>query len=153
MCGIGTLISSGSGKPEGWVSLIPASTLFQLSLAFPSGIRLVDAEVQVPSNCQSPIAAKLQMALGARPIVAEFDWRQKGTQTWDIDIQTTGGHLKLSQGGASMSIDGQLVNVAKKGRIFSSLSSLRRAHPIERDGRGSNPLEAGGRRVPARPTN
>ena len=39
--------------------------------------------------------------------VAEFDFRQKGEQSWDIELITTTGRLKLSNGGATLSIDGK----------------------------------------------
>jgi D-galactose 1-dehydrogenase len=36
------------------------------------------------------------------PITAEFDWRQEGPQTWDIEIQSAGDMLRLSKGGAEL---------------------------------------------------
>jgi D-galactose 1-dehydrogenase len=39
------------------------------------------------------------------PIRAEFDFRQKGQQTWDIRIETDRGPVVLSAGGAKMSDD------------------------------------------------
>ena len=49
-----------------------------------------------------------------------FDWRHEGKQTWDIDIETDGGILKLSDGGATLFIDGEL---SQKGpnREYSGL--------------------------------
>ena len=40
-------------------------------------------------------------------IAAEFDFRQKGEQSWDIELKTTTGSLKLSRGGAVLAIDGR----------------------------------------------
>jgi D-galactose 1-dehydrogenase len=45
---------------------------------------------------------------GELPILAEFDFRQLGPQTWDIGIETDGGRLLLSKGGAMMSLDGRV---------------------------------------------
>ena len=42
-------------------------------------------------------------------IGAEFDFRQKGEQSWDIELTTTTGKLKLARGGAELSIDGKAV--------------------------------------------
>jgi hypothetical protein len=44
---------------------------------------------------------------GGVPIIAELDFRQKGEQSWDIELETTSGALKLSRGGAGLEIDGQ----------------------------------------------
>ena len=38
----------------------------------------------------------------ASSIAAEFDFRQKGEQSWDIELVTTTGILKLSGGGAEL---------------------------------------------------
>ncbi len=64
-------------------------------------VRLVSAELEVPSNRQTPIAATLQMShkTGA-PIAVSFDWRRSGRQLWQIDIETDAGLLVLSEGGA-----------------------------------------------------
>jgi predicted dehydrogenase len=65
------------------------------------------ADLQIPANSQSPIAADLRLALaGGAKVSAAFDFRHTGTQTWDIDLKTDRGALKLSAGGASLSIDG-----------------------------------------------
>ena len=44
---------------------------------------------------------------GGVTVEAEFDFRQKGEQSWDIELFTTTGRLKLSQGG-SEEVDGVL---------------------------------------------
>lgn len=65
------------------------------------------AELQVPENCASPIAADLALRLdGGGAVAAVFDFRHTGVQTWDIDVQTDRGTLKLSAGGAALAIDG-----------------------------------------------
>lgn len=40
-------------------------------------------------------------------VTADFDWRQEGPQTWDIDIQTDKGTLALRMGGNVLEIDGK----------------------------------------------
>ncbi|MEP4062028.1 MAG: gfo/Idh/MocA family oxidoreductase, partial [Nitratireductor sp.] len=40
---------------------------------------------------------------------AEFDWRQQGPQTWDIEMETDRGSAKLSMGGEWLEIDGATV--------------------------------------------
>jgi predicted dehydrogenase len=71
-------------------------------------VRLIDAELEMPSNRQAPIAARLRMATAsAVPISAEFDFRQTGPQTWDIVIESSGGTLVLSHGGNRVTVDGR----------------------------------------------
>ena len=43
------------------------------------------------------------------PITAEFDWRQEGDQSWNIDVATAdGGALRLTHGGSKLFVDGAL---------------------------------------------
>lgn len=68
------------------------------------------AELQFPSNCQAPICANLDLTdARGTPIRAEFDFLQTGEQTWEIIVETDGGRLHLSSGGAKMDIDGERV--------------------------------------------
>jgi len=65
------------------------------------------AELEVPVNLAAPIAARVNCRDGAGvPIAMDFDFRQEGPQSWDIVVETDGGSLKLSEGGAVLSIDG-----------------------------------------------
>jgi predicted dehydrogenase len=68
------------------------------------------AVLEFPENQQAPIAARLDLRTEAGVMVnAEFDFRQKGEQTWDIELVTTSGRLRLSHGGGALEIDGQAV--------------------------------------------
>jgi predicted dehydrogenase len=69
-----------------------------------------EAVLEFPSNQQAPIAARLALVTEAGVTVdAEFDFRQKGEQTWDIELVTTTGRLRLSHGGGALEIDGRAV--------------------------------------------
>ena len=70
---------------------------------------LTQAVLHVPQNRQSPIQAELDFvdAAGA-PITAAFDFLQTGPQSWDIEVETTEGQLKLSHGGSKLWLDGIL---------------------------------------------
>jgi len=69
------------------------------------------AVLEFPENQQGPIAANLQMRTEDGVTVnAEFDFRQKGEQSWDIELFTTTGRLKLSQGGAALKLDDQVIS-------------------------------------------
>lgn len=67
---------------------------------------LKDAELSFPLNCDAPIAASLRLtnAYGT-PVRMELDFLQTGPPTWDIEIATDAGRLRLSKGGAVMQID------------------------------------------------
>jgi D-galactose 1-dehydrogenase len=79
-----------------------------LTRIVPGPIVLEQACLSVPANCATPIAARLLLrdALGA-PIDCEFDFRQTGPQTWDIEAEVAGGRLVLSKGGSLLHIDGE----------------------------------------------
>jgi len=76
----------------------------------PQPLLLQDAELSFPSNCETPIAANLTLqGPQGMAVRAEFDFRQTGPQSWDIDIETDGGRLLLSKGGSVMQVDGKAV--------------------------------------------
>ncbi len=71
----------------------------------PGTLLLRDAELEVPSNRHAPIAARLTLETGCgAPIEADFDFRQTGPQSWDIEIETDGGTLRLARGGAELTL-------------------------------------------------
>ncbi len=66
------------------------------------------ALLEFPENQQAPIAARVDLRTAdGIAIEAEFDFRQKGEQSWDIELATTTGTLGLSNGGATLAIDGR----------------------------------------------
>ncbi|MDB5445524.1 MAG: L-arabinose 1-dehydrogenase, partial [Phenylobacterium sp.] len=73
----------------------------------PSPFFLTKGVLSFPRNRAAPIAADLEFtdAAGAE-IVAAFDWRQTGPQTWDIRVDTDDGRLVLSKGGSELFLDG-----------------------------------------------
>jgi predicted dehydrogenase len=84
------------------------NALSVLTEVLPTDVHVDGAMLEFPENQQAPIAANLRMRTSAgTPIVAEFDFRQKGEQTWDIELMTTSGRLELSNGGATLAIDGK----------------------------------------------
>jgi len=72
----------------------------------PGRIEFEHAELDIPSNCRTPTAARLDLSgpRGAR-IRAEFDFLFEGPITWEIEIDSDAGHLLLSKGGAALHID------------------------------------------------
>ncbi len=68
------------------------------------------AVLAFPENQQAPIAAQLDLRTEAGlRVEAEFDFRQKGEQTWDIELHSTAGELRLSRGGSRLELDGRVV--------------------------------------------
>jgi len=77
----------------------------------PAPIFVHKADLQFPSNADAPIAASLLFSTGSadEDLRAEFDWRQTGPQTWDIEVATTdGGTVVLRQGGSRLEVDGKV---------------------------------------------
>ncbi len=81
-----------------------------LTEVLPYPVHLTGATLEFPENRATPIAAGLTFAdpVGAE-MSADFDWRQEGPQTWDIDVETDRGAAKLSLGGEKLEIDGEPV--------------------------------------------
>lgn len=70
---------------------------------------LTQADLEFPENCETPIAASMKFAGQAGlEIVTDFDWRQEGTQHWDIYVDTAEGDVHLAEGGSKMFINDAL---------------------------------------------
>lgn len=70
---------------------------------------LENAKLEFPENCETPIAANMKFTgQNGLEIAAEFDWRQDGTQYWDIHVETTEGNIHLAEGGSKMFINDML---------------------------------------------
>lgn len=80
----------------------------------PAPIFVKSAELRYPANRDTPIAASLVFsslaaADSSSKFFAEFDWRQEGEQSWNIDIETADGEaLRLTHGGSKLYVDGSL---------------------------------------------
>ena len=69
-------------------------------------MHLTAATLTFPENRQTPIAAALTFSGN---VTADFDWRQTGPQTWDIEVETGSGTLTLRMGGNVLEVDGKAV--------------------------------------------
>ncbi|AMJ61438.1 Gfo/Idh/MocA family protein [Bosea sp. PAMC 26642] len=79
-----------------------------LTRILPRPVFLRAAGLAFPANREAPIAAELDLAdETGLPIRAEFDFLQSGPQSWDMRIETEGGTLMLSAGGAKLDHDGR----------------------------------------------
>jgi predicted dehydrogenase len=96
-----------------------------LTQIVPEPVFVETAQLQIPENLQSPLAADLALTLaGGARIAAGFDFRHTGPQTWDIDIQTDGGMLKLSAGGAALHIDDAPVRTSGSDDLHCEYKSI-----------------------------
>ena len=77
-----------------------------LTEILPQPVHMTTARLDFPKNRQTPIAAQLTFSGN---VTADFDWRQEGPQTWDIEIETDKSHLALRMGGNMLEIDGKPV--------------------------------------------
>ena len=108
----------------------------------PDPIHVASSELLIPENCETPIAANLTFThpQGAK-VSAELDFRKEGDQFWNIAIETDHGSLELSQGGATLSIDGETQTAASTGnplqgeypRLYANMARLVRGRAIDMD--------------------
>ncbi|MGH8195536.1 MAG: Gfo/Idh/MocA family protein [Woeseiaceae bacterium] len=98
---------------------------------------LKDAELSFPSNCDAPIAASLRLTNAhGTPVRMELDFLQTGPPTWDIEIATDAGRLRLSRGGAVMQIDDQSPFEApdnEYGSLYARFETLVREGRVDVD--------------------
>ncbi len=87
----------------------------------PQSVRVIDAELAVPENCETPIAASIRMLGDAgAEVLAEFDFLHPGPPRWQIDVECEDGHLRLTRGGAVLEIDGD-TPVTAEDREYANL--------------------------------
>ena len=76
---------------------------------FPGGLFVQTAELQVPANAQTPIAAEIVFSSPEAdgPLRASFDWRRTEGEEWTITVETSdGATVRLEDGGAKLLLDG-----------------------------------------------
>ena len=81
------------------------------------------AWLDLPANCDTPIAAQLEMCSSSgAEISADFDFRETGPQSWDIYVTTDAGDLILTEGGAHLVIEGGVISpVAGQGSEYEGV--------------------------------
>ena len=108
----------------------------------PDPIHIATSELLIPENCETPIAANLTFTHphGAQ-VSAELDFRKEGDQFWNIAIETDQGSLELSEGGATLSINGETQTAASSDnalqgeypRLYANMARLVRGRAIDMD--------------------
>ena len=129
-------------EPGGFGVFDPGiNALSVLTAILPADVFVETATLEFPENQQSPIAANLRLRTeDGVEVAAEFDFRHKGEQRWDIELTTTGGVVKLARGGAVLSIDGKTITAdasmaGEYPRLYERFAALCEAGKSEVDWR------------------
>lgn len=105
-----------------------------LTEILPMPVHVTAAELEFPANRQTPIAARLEFSGG---VTADFDWRQEGPQTWDIEVSTDSGDMALRLGGNVLEIGGQTSGarsiMGEYPALYARMAGLVRAGQSEVD--------------------
>ncbi|GAC1336832.1 MAG: Gfo/Idh/MocA family oxidoreductase [Acetobacteraceae bacterium] len=98
-------------QPGGFGVLDPGiNALSIVTRILPRPLFVTASELDFPANRDAPIAARVAFADAEGLVVAaEFDWRQTGPQSWDIEVDTDAGRLTLSAGGRRLVHDGRVL--------------------------------------------
>lgn len=110
----------------------------------PEPVFVESADLVTPANRFTPIAANIRFRAadgGDADLSAEFDWRQKGEQSWNIDVDTASHKLKLTHGGTRLLVDEVETVVAPSEEyeeIYARFAELIKTGKSEMDG---SPLE------------
>ncbi|HEY1724097.1 MAG TPA: Gfo/Idh/MocA family oxidoreductase [Steroidobacteraceae bacterium] len=108
-----------------------------LTQLLPDTIVLREAELSYPANCETPIAARLQLsAADGTPISIELDFRHTGVASWDIKLETDAGCVLLSRGGSVMRIDAGAESTEPNDEyrgVYQHFASLVRERRIDAD--------------------
>ncbi|KMK64997.1 Gfo/Idh/MocA family protein [Puniceibacterium sp. IMCC21224] len=79
-----------------------------LTEILPTPVHLTAATLSFPENRATPIAAELAFTgADSLTVTADFDWRHGRKELWQIEVETNAGILCLSNGGATLTIDGR----------------------------------------------
>jgi predicted dehydrogenase len=98
-------------QPGGFGVFDPGINAFSIATKiFPGGLFVKSAELSVPRNAQTPIAAEVVFSSPEAdgPLTASLDWRRSGGEEWTVAVETSDGlAVRLEGGGATLDIDGK----------------------------------------------
>ena len=107
-----------------------------LTHILPDAPLLVSARLSVPRGRASPILATMELRSGNAPVSVDLDFLQEGPQRWDIEVDTPDGMLRLSHGGATLSIADVPVPASPNReypRLYARFADLVAAHESDVD--------------------
>ena len=95
-------------RPGGFGVFDPGiNALSIVTRILPRPISVDQAELFVPQNCATPIAAVVScVSEDGFPVDMDMDLREEGPPSWDISVDTDEGELYLSEEGSRLSIAG-----------------------------------------------
>jgi predicted dehydrogenase len=91
-------------QPGGFGVFDPGINAFSIVTAiFPGVLTVKSADLHVPDNAQTPIAAEIEFG---EKLTASLDWRRSGGEEWTIAIETADGiELRLEKGGVDLFVN------------------------------------------------
>jgi D-galactose 1-dehydrogenase len=97
-------------EPGGFGVFDPGINAFSIATKiFPGGLFVASAELSVPENAHTPIAADITFLSPEAdgPLHASLDWRRTEGEEWTIAIETSDGEtVRLEDGGATLILNG-----------------------------------------------
>jgi predicted dehydrogenase len=98
-------------QPGGFGVFDPGINAFSIATKiFPGSFFVQSAELSVPSDAQTPIAADIVFTSPQAdgPLTASLDWRRSEGEEWTIIVRNTEGRtVRLENGGSRLLIDGE----------------------------------------------
>ena len=98
-------------QPGGFGVFDPGINAFSIATKiFPGALFVEAAELSVPANGQTPIAAEVTFSSPQAdgPLTASLDWRRVEGEEWTITVLTSeGSEVRLEHGGSRLVIDGK----------------------------------------------
>jgi predicted dehydrogenase len=97
-------------QPGGFGVFDPGINAFSIATKiFPGGLFVQSAELAVPENAHTPIAADIvfESPQADGPLHASLDWRRTEGEEWTITCETSDGEtVRLEDGGATLIVNG-----------------------------------------------
>lgn len=93
----------------------------------PDPLTVLSATMDVPANRACPLAASIMFRSGGAQVDAQFDFLQTGEQTWHIEVETSAGLLRLTEGGCRLELPDQPVQSGPNEeypRLYRDFASL-----------------------------
>ena len=128
-------------QPGGFGVFDPGiNALSAVTKILPEQIFVESSKIEVPENWSTPIGVEITFKRGdgkKADMSAVFDWRQRGEQTWQIELATSEGmKMKLTHGGSVLYINDKLIIEAKLEeyeRIYAKFAKLLKAKKSDTD--------------------
>jgi predicted dehydrogenase len=98
-------------EPGGFGVFDPGINAFSIATKiFPGGLFVRSADLLVPQNAQTPIAADIAFSSPEAdgPLTASLDWRRSEGEEWTVTVETENGDtIRLEAGGERLLVNGQ----------------------------------------------